>query len=171
MKKFKMLLIGIMIIVATMFTGCGDDNYIETTKNITFDTGVSVEEIITGYVNAGEFYKLNYNQIKANQTQLLGMFYMTSEGAYNTAKIIGIKLPKKSTIKWEVAGKTETGKIITAYNENVEISIQTQEDGDYISLYLNDIKPKMKDKKYYLNKDQFEAYKVLYDVLLEEDNK
>lgn len=167
----KKIFLGLMLMISMLFTGCGDDNYIETTKNITFDTGVSVEEIVTGYVSGGEFYKLNYNRLKANQTQVFAMFYMTGEGAYNTAKNIGIKLPKKPTIKWEVAGKTEVGKIITAYSENVEVSIQTKKDGDYISLYLDDIKPKMKNKEYHLKKEQFEAYKTLYDVLLEEDNK
>lgn len=167
----KKIFLGLMLTMLMMFTGCGDGNYIDTTKSITFDDGTTVEEIVTGYVNAGEFYELNYNQINANLTQMLAMFYMTSDGAYQTAKDIGIKLPKSSKIKWEVSGKTNTGKVLTASSDNVEVSIQTFKDGDYISLYQADIKPKMKEKKYYLTQDQFDAYSLLYKVLLEEDNQ
>lgn len=166
----KKIFLGLLLAILMMFTGCGDGNYIDTTKSITFDDGFTVEEIVTGYVNAGEFYKLNYNQINANPTQMLAMFYTTDDGAYQTAKNIGLKLPKLSKIKWEVSGKTNTGKVLTAYNDNVEVSIQTIQDGDYISLYLTDIKPKMKDKKYHLTLDQFAAYSLLYKILLEKDN-
>ncbi|NME35585.1 MULTISPECIES: hypothetical protein [Fusobacterium] len=167
----KKILSVLFLLGMFLFTGCGDGNYIDTVKMITFDDGKTVEEIAQGYIEGGEFYKLNYSELNSQKIRLQAMFYMTDEGAYSTAKQMGLKLQKPTTVEWKVAGKTEKGKILEVTSSNVVVTIQTAKDGDYISLYMTDIKPKMKDRNYNLTPDEFDIYRVLYEILDEQDKK
>lgn len=167
----KKILSVLFLLGMLLFTGCGDENYINTVKTITFDDGTTVEEIVQGYVNGGEFYKLNYDELNSQQTRLYAMFYMTDAGVYSTAKQMGLQLQNPTTLEWKIAGKTEKGKVIEATSNNVKVSIQTTKDGDYITLYATDIMPKMKDRKYNLTLEEFQIYQTLYKILEEQDNK
>lgn len=129
MKKIVFLL-GLLLV---LLTGCvGDEDYINTVKSISFNNGMSVEDIVNKNVEAIEFSQIN--NLEENRTNPLFLINF-----YSTDFLSNLKMPSTPELKWEIEGKTKTGKIVVAYNDEVKVKIQTIEDGDYVQVSTDEI--------------------------------
>lgn len=130
------------LILLIFITGCSDDSdYITTVKSITFNDGVSVEELVNMNIKAGEFcIENNSNKLLVNEPIIAMLSFMSKEEVKSLFKETRIIIPKLSEIKWEVEGSTKNGKVIIASNDRIKVKISTRKNGDYIETSKNDIK-------------------------------
>ncbi|MGL5935232.1 MAG: hypothetical protein ACRCZI_06375 [Cetobacterium sp.] len=148
----KKMLVTLSICVG-LLTGCiggSDSNYIETVKQISFDDGVTVENIVREKLTGTEFQVLNEGKVRIDKG--LAVFDKTGEYIFllkgmegkiqelaSNAKVAPIVI-ESNDIKWEVEGETKKGKIIKAKTDKSVVKISTEQDGDYVQVYLTDIK-------------------------------
>lgn len=155
MKKIVFLL-GVILI---LFTGCiGEEDYINSVKAISFNNGMSVEDIVNKDVEAIEFSQLN--NLEENRTNPLFLINF-----YNTDFLSNLKMPSTPELKWEIEGKTKTGKIVVAYNEKVKIKIQTREDGDYIQVSTDEINVYSQKNNKAISSDTLNFAIEIYDLV------
>ena len=128
----KKVLLG-LILVLGLFTGCiSDSDYINTVKGISFNNGMSVEDIAVEDIKGMEFfYKNDFAKLKNDP--------MFAVYLYSVKFLESLKLPEEPKLKWKIEGKTENGKTVVAYTDDIEVRIQTRKNGDYIETSLNNI--------------------------------
>ena len=163
MKKF---LLAFVTGVLLLFAGCSSDSdYIETVKNITFDTGERVEDIVVENIKVGEFYNLNGENVM-NPFNAVIVTALPKEKVVEKFKELNIKMPNVApeNIKWEVEGETSTGKVILASKGNVVVKLETIDNGDYVEIYDTDIKTYINNK---LISDEMKIPALFYNAGVE----
>lgn len=147
MKKKIFILI---ISLVGLLTGCGESKEIDMVKNITFESGVSVESLIKSnmlkmrFIDSNKNLSINNystldNKIvdsinKKGNGHLLAQFVLTNE----------IKIPDTihdADLKYEIDGKTNSGYIIkvTDLLNNCYAKIPVSKNGDYREVSANNI--------------------------------
>ena len=148
----KKMLVALSICVG-LLTGCtggSDSDYIETVKQLSFDNGVTVENIVREKLTGAEFQGLNGDKVRIDK----GLAVFDGTGAYifllkgmegkiqelaSNASVVPVVIGSND-IKCEVEWETKKGKIIKAKSEKAVVKISTEQDGDYIKLYSDSIK-------------------------------
>lgn len=147
MKKILVVL----SILAGVLTGCvggSDSEYISTVKEISFNNGKTVENVVKEKLIGARFQELyGENELLSN----MGVIILLSTVDYGVTNdlrklkklleqqnIVPITIEDKD-IKWEVEGETKRGKTIKAFTEKEIVKISTEQDGDYIKLNYDDI--------------------------------
>ena len=131
-----------------------DEAYIEAAKGIAFNEIGTVEDISISMIEAVYFYDNNdfpniqnlfTSAMFSINNEVIRAFTALKMGNtdrlknYLKSKNLNVIKLEPQDIVWEVEGSTSTGKVILAKYQNYEISIETTEDGDYISTSTDNI--------------------------------
>lgn len=127
-----------------------DKSYIETTKSIKIDESQTIEDFSILMFESIYFIENNNFPTLAtlmftNDKKLATAFEVLLLGNTDpfknylkTKNLNVIKLDPKDII-WEIDGKTNVGKVVLAHYQDYVVRIQTEMDGDYITVNTDDI--------------------------------
>lgn len=161
-------IIGFLLTLILVLTGCtSDEDYINTTKSITFANGQTVEQYIDNNIKAGEMYQLNDSSLFMNEGILFLMNFGSKDEIIYLLEQSGVTIPENITsIKWEIEGETKEGKVIIASNDNIRIKIETVKNGDYIEVSANKILTYDKTNNRLIPQEELNGALELYNLAL-----
>lgn len=161
-------IIGFLLTLILVLTGCtSDEDYINTTKSITFANGQTVEQYIDNNIKAGEMYQLNDSSLFMNEGILFLMNFGSKDEIIYLLEQSGVTIPENITsIKWEIEGETKEGKVIIASNENIRIKIETVKNGDYIEVSADKILTYDKTNNRLIPQEELNGALELYNLAL-----
>ena len=161
-------IIGFLLTLILVLTGCtSDEDYINTTKSITFANGQTVEQYIDNNIKAGEMYQLNDSSLFMNEGILFLMNFGSKDEIIYLLEQSGVTIPENITsIKWEIEGETKEGKVIIASNDNIRIKIETVKNGDYIEVSADKILTYDKTNNRLIPQEELNGALELYNLAL-----
>lgn len=161
-------IIGFLLTLILVLTGCtSDEDYINTTKSITFANGQTVEQYIDNNIKAGEMYQLNDSNLFMNEGILFLMNFGSKDEIIYLLEQSGVTIPENITsIKWEIEGETKEGKVIIASNDNIRIKIETVKNGDYIEVSADKILTYDKTNNRLIPQEELNGALELYNLAL-----
>lgn len=161
-------IIGFLLTLILVLTGCtSDEDYINTTKSITFANGQTVEQYIDNNIKAGEMYQLNDSNLFMNEGILFLMNFGSKDEIIYLLEQSGVTIPENITsIKWEIEGETKEGKVIIASNDNIRIKIETVKNGDYIEVSADKILTYDKTNNRLISQEELNGALELYNLAL-----
>ena len=161
-------IIGFLLTLILVLTGCtSDEDYINTTKSITFANGQTVEQYIDNNIKAGEMYQLNDSSLFMNEGILFLMNFGSKDEIIYLLEQSGVTIPENITsIKWEIEGETREGKVIIASNDNIRIKIETVKNGDYIEVSADKILTYDKTNNRLIPQEELNGALELYNLAL-----
>ncbi|MGK4198712.1 hypothetical protein [Fusobacterium sp. HC1336] len=161
-------IIGFLLTLILVLTGCtSDEDYINTTKSITFANGQTVEQYIDNNIKAGEMYQLNDSSLFMNEGILFLMNFGSKDEIIYLLEQSGVTIPENITsIKWEIEGETKEGKVIIASNDNIRIKIETVKNGDYIEVSADKILTYDKTNNRLISQEELNGALELYNLAL-----
>lgn len=164
-------IIGFLLTLILVLTGCtSDEDYINTTKSITFANGQTVEQYIDNNIKAGEMYQLNDSNLFMNEGILFLMNFGSKDEIIYLLEQSGVTIPENITsIKWEIEGETKEGKVIIASNDNIRIKIETVKNGDYIEVSADKILTYDKTNNRLIPQEELNGALELYNLALKHE--
>lgn len=177
MKKMLVTL-SVCVSLLTGCTGGSDSDYIETVKQISFDDGVTVENIVREKLTGSEFQALNGDKVRIDK----GLAVFDKTGTYifllkgmegeiqelaSKANVVPVVLGNED-ITWEVEGETKKGKIIKAKTDKSVVKISTEQDGDYIQVNSTNIKAFNGKTGKAISEKELKNYNQLNNMLMAE---
>ena len=161
-------IIGFLLTLILVLTGCtSDEDYINTTKSITFANGQTVEQYIDNNIKAGEMYQLNDSSLFMNEGILFLMNFGSKDEIIYLLEQSGVTIPENITsTKWEIEGETKDGKVIIASNDNIRVKIETVKNGDYIEVSTDKILTYDKTNNKLIPQEQLNGALELYNLAL-----
>lgn len=161
-------IIGFLLTLILVLTGCtSDEDYINTTKSITFANGQTVEQYIDNNIKAGEMYQLNDSSLFMNEGILFLMNFGSKDEIIYLLEQSGVTIPENITsIKWKIEGETKEGKVIIASNDNIRIKIETVKNGDYIEVSADKILTYDKTNNRLIPQEELNGALELYNLAL-----
>lgn len=173
---------------ASIFDFFSDDKeYIETTKGIEFDESGTCEDIVKTLIETAYFYEnndivpieqlvlANSAKAKSNQDRIALMLgVQTGNWAVLKPYLEDLNYTyiavNKDDITWKVDGKKSNGRVIHATYNDYLVEIETEDDGDYVTLSEDDIKIKIGNAKYNTTKiadDKLISTAAIYNAILQ----
>lgn len=161
-------IISFLLFLTLVLVGCtSDEDYINTTKSITFADGQTVEQYIENNIKAGEMYKLNDSSLFMNEGILFLMNFGSKDEIIYLLEQGGVTIPENITsTKWEIEGETKDGKVIIASNDNIRVKIETVKNGDYIEVSTDKILTYDKTNNKLIPQEQLNGALELYNLAL-----
>ena len=161
-------IISFLLFLTLVLVGCtSDEDYIDTTKSITFANGQTVEQYIDNNIKAGEMYQLNDSSLFMNEGILFLMNFGSKDEIIYLLEQGGVTIPENITsTKWEIEGETKDGKVIIASNDNIRVKIETVKNGDYIEVSTDKILTYDKTNNKLIPQEQLNGALELYNLAL-----
>lgn len=161
-------IISFLLFLTLVLVGCtSDEDYIDTTKSITFANGQTVEQYIDNNIKAGEMYQLNNSSLFMNEGILFLMNFGSKDEIIYLLEQGGVTIPENITsTKWEIEGETKDGKVIIASNDNIRVKIETVKNGDYIEVSTDKILTYDKTNNKLIPQEQLNGALELYNLAL-----
>lgn len=161
-------IISFLLFLTLVLVGCtNDEDYIDTTKSITFANGQTVEQYIDNNIKAGEMYQLNNSSLFMNEGILFLMNFGSKDEIIYLLEQGGVTIPENITsTKWEIEGETKDGKVIIASNDNIRVKIETVKNGDYIEVSTDKILTYDKTNNKLIPQEQLNGALELYNLAL-----
>lgn len=161
-------IISFLLFLTLVLVGCtSDEDYIDTTKSITFANGQTVEQYIDNNIKAGEMYQLNDSSLFMNEGILFLMNFGSKDEIIYLLEQGGVTIPENITsTKWEIEGETKDGKVIIASNDNIRVKIETVKNGDYIEVSTDKILTYNKTNNKLIPQEQLNGALELYNLAL-----
>ncbi|WP_294703872.1 hypothetical protein [uncultured Fusobacterium sp.] len=161
-------IISFLLFLTLVLVGCtSDEDYINTTKSITFANGQTVEQYIDNNIKAGEMYKLNDSSLFMNEGILFLMNFGSKDEIIYLLEQGGVTIPENITsTKWEIEGETKDGKVVIASNDNIRVKIETVKNGDYIEVSTDKILTYDKASNKMITQEELNGALELYNLAL-----
>lgn len=161
-------IISFLLFLTLVLVGCtSDEDYINTTKSITFANGQTVEQYIDNNIKAGEMYKLNDSSLFMNEEILFLMNFGSKDEIIYLLEQGGVTIPENITsAKWEIEGETKDGKVIIASNDNIRVKIETVKNGDYIEVSTDKILTYDKASNKMITQEELSGALELYNLAI-----
>lgn len=161
-------IISFLLFLTLVLVGCtSDEDYINTTKSITFANGQTVEQYIDNNIKAGEMYQLNDSSLFMNQGMLFLMNFGSKDEIIYLLEQGGVTIPENITsTRWEIEGETKDGKVIIASNDNIRVKIETVKNGDYIEVSTDKILTYDKASNKMITQEELNEALELYNLAL-----
>lgn len=161
-------IISFLLFLTLVLVGCtSDEDYINTTKSITFANGQTVEQYIDNNIKAGEMYQLNDSSLFMNEGILFLMNFGSKDEIIYLLEQGGVTIPENITsTKWEIEGETKDGKVVIASNDNIRVKIETVKNGDYIEVSTDKILTYDKTNNKLIPQEQLNGALELYNLAL-----
>ena len=161
-------IISFLLFLTLVLVGCtSDEEYINTTKSITFANGQTVEQYIENNIKAGEMYQLNDSSLFMNEGILFLMNFGSKDEIIYLLEQGGVTIPENITsTRWEIEGETKDGKVIIASNDNIRVKIETVKNGDYIEVSTDKILTYDKTNNKLIPQEQLNGALELYNLAL-----
>lgn len=161
-------IISFLLFLTLVLVGCtSDEDYINTTKSITFANGQTVEQYIDNNIKAGEMYKLNDSSLFMNEGILFLMNFGSKDEIIYLLEQGGVTIPENITFtKWEIEGETKDGKVIIASNDNIRVKIETVKNGDYIEVSTDKILTYDKASNKMITQEELSGALELYNLAI-----
>lgn len=161
-------IISFLLFLTLVLVGCtSDEDYINTTKSITFANGQTVEQYIDNNIKAGEMYQLNDSSLFMNEGILFLMNFGSKDEIIYLLEQGGVTIPENITsTKWEIEGETKDGKVIIASNDNIRVKIETVKNGDYIEVSTDKILTYDKASNKMITQEELNGALELYNLAL-----
>lgn len=161
-------IISFLLFLTLVLVGCtSDEDYINTTKSITFANGQTVEQYIDNNIKAGEMYKLNDSSLFMNEGILFLMNFGSKDEIIYLLEQGGVTIPENITsTKWEIEGETKDGKVIIASNDNIRVKIETVKNGDYIEVSTDKILTYDKASNKMITQEELSGALELYNLAI-----
>lgn len=161
-------IISFLLFLTLVLVGCtSDEDYIDTTKSITFANGQTVEQYIENNIKAGEMYKLNDSSLFMNEGILFLMNFGSKDEIIYLLEQGGVIIPENITsTKWEIEGETKDGKVVIASNDNIRVKIETVKNGDYIEVSTDKILTYDKASNKMITQEELNGALELYNLAI-----
>lgn len=161
-------IISFLLFLTLVLVGCtSDEDYINTTKSITFANGQTVEQYIDNNIKAGEMYQLNDSSLFMNEGILFLMNFGSKDEIIYLLEQGGVTIPENITsTKWEIEGETKDGKVIVASNDNIRVKIETVKNGDYIEVSTDKILTYDKASNKMITQEELSGALELYNLAI-----
>lgn len=159
-----------------------NESYIETTKGIEFDNKVTTEDIVVSLLEV-EYFADKNPDVPSVDGLVLKTGVHNAEGILLSMSFGNTKPLEKllamqnydciniepSNVSWRVDGSTKKGKVVVAEYETYSVKIETEDDGDYISLSADNIYAPIAGTEYSFSEatddDTIASYFLYVDLL------
>lgn len=161
-------IISFLLFLTLVLVGCtSDEDYIDTTKSITFANGQTVEQYIENNIKAGEMYQLNDSSLFMNEGILFLMNFGSKDEIIYLLEQGEVTIPENITsTKWEIEGETKDGKVVIASNDNIRVKIETVKNGDYIEVSTDKILTYDKVSNKMITQEELNGALELYNLAI-----